>query len=129
MFRCLHIFARSLSATSGALHLFKLLIDSGAPIDVRNNAGLTALDTADNPNIRAVLIEAYSKQRTSGQLKFNGSSTFKTPKEVTLEIRALAQPSSKIAPNTCGTCGKGLVVSLPSQGQAGLFDHRCDRDA
>ncbi len=110
------------------MHLFKLLIDNGAPIDVRNNAGLTALDLADNPDIRSLLIEAYSQQRSSGQLKFSGSSTFKTPKEITLEVRALAQPRSKIAPNTCGTCGKGLVVSLPSQGQAGLFDHRCGGD-
>ena len=78
----------------------------------------------DDPPIRSVLIEAYSVQRSSGQLKFSGSSSFKTPKEITLEIRALAHPSSKIAPNTCSTCGKGLVVSLPSQGQAGLFDHR-----
>ena len=124
-FRCLHVFAQCLGANSGALHLFKLLIASGAPIDARNNAGLTALDTADNPEIRAALIEAYSAQRSSGQLKFNGSSTFKTPKEITLEIRALAQASSKIAANPCGSCGTGLGVSLPSQGQAGLFDHRC----
>jgi ankyrin repeat protein len=123
---CLHIFAQCLTATSGALHLFKLLIDSGAPVDVRNNQGQTALDLADNAEIRAVLIDAYNRLRTSGALKFSSSSTFKTPKQITLEIRALAQSSSKIVANTCSSCGKGLVVSLPSQGQTGLFDHRCD---
>ncbi len=96
----------------------KLLIDSGAPVDVRNAAGLTALDMADNPDIRAIIIAAcacfspavqkcntlrrYSQQRSSGQLKFSSSGTFKTPKEVTLELRALAQHGSKIAANTCG---------------------------
>jgi hypothetical protein len=62
---------------------------------VRNNAGLTALDLADNAEIRAVLIDAYSRQRCSGQLKFSTSSSFKTPKQITLDIRALAQA------NTC----------------------------
>ena len=69
------MFAQCLSATTGALHLFKVLIDSGAlacplhphtfcnysagaPVDVRNNLGLTALDMADNAEIRAVLIDA-----------------------------------------------------------------------
>jgi hypothetical protein len=85
------VYAQCLSVTTGSLHLFKVLIDSGAPVDIRNNAGHTALDVADNAEIRAVLIDAYSRQRASGLLKFSTSSSFKTPKQLTLEIRALAQ--------------------------------------
>ena len=111
------MFAQCLSVTTGSLHLFKVLIDSGAPVDVRNttpnmstaflyridpcqvrnNAGLTALDLTDNAEIRAVLIDAYSRQRSSGQLKFSTSSSFKTPKQITLDIRALAQANTRTA--------------------------------